>query len=64
MVHIALFPGHRSKVARLSGLMPGVTSSHERSIGCARVVFEYLGRTLICTRHYARAACSSRRKRR
>jgi transcriptional regulator with XRE-family HTH domain len=46
MVQIVLFPSYKNKVARLSGLMLGVASSHERSIGCARVVFEFLGRSI------------------
>jgi len=33
-------------VARLSGLMLGVSSSNQRSIACARVVFEYLGKSI------------------
>lgn len=46
MVQIVLFPSYKNKVARLSGLMLGVASSHERSIGCARVVFEFLGKSI------------------
>jgi transcriptional regulator with XRE-family HTH domain len=46
MVQTVLFPSYKNKVARLSGLMLGVASSHERSIGCARVVFEYLGKEI------------------
>ncbi|HEV2608821.1 MAG TPA: helix-turn-helix transcriptional regulator [Noviherbaspirillum sp.] len=41
-----LFPTYRNKVVRLSGLMLGVSSSNQRSIACARVVFEYLGKTV------------------
>ncbi|WP_414691737.1 helix-turn-helix domain-containing protein [Noviherbaspirillum sp.] len=38
-----LFPTYRNKVARLSGLMLGVSSGNQRAIACARVVFEFLG---------------------
>lgn len=41
-----LFPTHKNKVARLSGLMLGVSSSNQRAIACARVVFEFLGKSI------------------
>jgi transcriptional regulator with XRE-family HTH domain len=41
-----LFPTYKNKVARLSGLMLGVSSSNQRAIACARVVFEYLGKNV------------------
>lgn len=41
-----LFPTYKNKVARLSGLMLGVSSSNQRSIACARVVFEFLGKSI------------------
>ena len=46
MVQTVLFPSHKTKVARLSGLMLGVASNQQRSIACARVVFEFLGKTI------------------
>ena len=41
-----LFPTYKNKVARLSGLMLGVSSSNQRAIACARVVFEFLGKDI------------------
>ena len=41
-----LFPTYKNKVARLSGLMLGVSSSNQRAIACARVVFEFLGKSI------------------
>ncbi|NEX63883.1 helix-turn-helix domain-containing protein [Noviherbaspirillum galbum] len=43
MVQTVLFPTYKNKVARLTGLMLGVASNNQRSIACARVLFEYLG---------------------
>ncbi len=39
-----LFPNYRNKVARLSGLMLGVSSSNQRTIACTRIVLEFLGK--------------------
>lgn len=39
-----LFPTYKNKVARLSGLMLGVSYGSQRTIACARVVFEFLGK--------------------
>jgi transcriptional regulator with XRE-family HTH domain len=36
----------KNRVARLSGLMLGVSSSNQRSIACARTVFEFLGKDI------------------
>lgn len=44
IVQTILFPTYRNKVARLSGLMLGVSSNNQREIACARVVFEFLGK--------------------
>jgi transcriptional regulator with XRE-family HTH domain len=46
IAHIVLFPTYKNRVARLSGLMLGVSSSTQRAIACARVVFEYLGKNI------------------
>jgi transcriptional regulator with XRE-family HTH domain len=44
MVQTVLFPTYKNKVARLTGLMLGVASNSQRSIACARVLFEFLGK--------------------
>lgn len=41
-----LFPTYKNKVARLSGLVMGVSSGNQRSIACARIVFEFLGKDI------------------
>lgn len=41
-----LFPTYKHKVSRLSGLLLGVSATNRRSIACARVVFEFLGKTI------------------
>lgn len=41
-----LFPTYKNKVARLSGLMLGVAANNQRSIACARVLFEFLGKSI------------------
>ncbi|WP_052452535.1 helix-turn-helix domain-containing protein [Noviherbaspirillum autotrophicum] len=41
-----LFTTSQSKVARLSGLMLGVSSGNQRTIACTRVVFEFLGKDI------------------
>lgn len=38
-----LFPSRRNKIARLTGLIMGVSSGSQRRIACSRVVFEWLG---------------------
>ena len=38
-----LFPSRRNKIARLTGLIMGVSSSSQRRIACSRVLFEWLG---------------------
>lgn len=46
VVQTVLFPSYKNKVARLSGLMLGVASNTQRSIACARVLFEFLGTSI------------------
>lgn len=46
ITHTVLFPTYKNRVARLSGLMLGVSASTQRSIACARVVLEFLGKTI------------------
>lgn len=41
-----LFPTYKNKVARLSGLVLGVSSGNQRSIACARIVYEFLGKDI------------------
>ncbi|WP_051390013.1 helix-turn-helix transcriptional regulator [Bradyrhizobium sp. Ec3.3] len=38
-----LFPSRRNKIARLTGLIMGVSSGSQRRIACSRVLFEWLG---------------------
>jgi transcriptional regulator with XRE-family HTH domain len=38
-----LYPTHRDRVRRLSGLMLGVSSRADRNIACSRVLMEWLG---------------------
>ena len=41
-----LYPGYRSRVTWLSGLNVGVSTRDDRRIGCGRVLYQYLGRTI------------------
>jgi transcriptional regulator with XRE-family HTH domain len=38
-----LFPSRRNKIARLTGLIMGVSSGNQRRIACSRVLLEWLG---------------------
>lgn len=46
MTQTILFPSYRNRVTRLTGLRLGVSGSGERTPCCARVVYEYLGRSV------------------
>ena len=41
-----LYPGYRSRVTWLSGLNVGVSTRDDRRIGCGRVLYQYLGRSI------------------
>jgi len=41
-----LYPTHRNRVSRLSGLVLGVSSRDDRRIACSRVLMEWLGTTI------------------
>lgn len=41
-----LYPGYRNQVTWLSGLNLGVSTRDDRRIGCARVLYQYLGRKI------------------
>ncbi|HKX44635.1 MAG TPA: helix-turn-helix transcriptional regulator [Burkholderiaceae bacterium] len=41
-----LYPTHRNRVSRLSGLVLGVSSRADRRIACSRVLLEWLGTTI------------------
>lgn len=43
IAHTILYPTCKAKVARLHGLVLGLSFNAQRSIACARIVFEYLG---------------------
>lgn len=46
MTQTILFPSYKNRVTRLTGLRLGVSGSGERMPCCARVVYEYLGRSI------------------
>ncbi|HVL75711.1 MAG TPA: helix-turn-helix transcriptional regulator [Noviherbaspirillum sp.] len=46
IAHTVLYPTYKNRVARLSGLMLGVSASNQRAIACTRVVFEFLGKSI------------------
>ncbi|MDA7946372.1 MAG: helix-turn-helix domain-containing protein [Hyphomicrobiaceae bacterium] len=41
-----LYPGYRSRLTWLSGLNMGVSTRDDRRIGCGRVLYQHLGRTI------------------
>jgi len=41
-----LYPGYRNQLTWLSGLNLGVSTRDDRRIGCARVLYQYLGRRI------------------
>lgn len=43
ITHTVLVPSRRNRIARLSGLITGVSSDGARRVACARVVFDRLG---------------------
>ncbi|MEM8743238.1 MAG: helix-turn-helix transcriptional regulator [Pseudomonadota bacterium] len=45
-----LYPGYRSRVTWLSGLNVGVSTRDDRRIGCGRVLYQYLGRSIALKR--------------
>ena len=45
-----LYPGYRNQVTWLSGLNMGVSTRDDRRIGCARVLYQYLGRNIELSR--------------
>lgn len=49
-----LYPSHRNQVSWLSGLNLGVSTSDERAIGAARVLFQHIGRRVNLRRAMAR----------
>jgi transcriptional regulator with XRE-family HTH domain len=46
IAHTILYPTCKAKVARLHGLILGLSFNAQRAIACARIVFEYLGQDI------------------